>query len=219
MKERDKLIIAIVAVVLIIIVVIGATYAYWQWSSNTAQRTNVSFTVPNSASVMGATLNGGGSSTVSNLAPAACTNGTYAFKKEVTLSYYNQTPSTADIKATLTLSNVSQPHSGTLRLNNLHYSLTTGTNAGNSCTSGTVVAGGSTSAFPAFTNGTKLLNAVTIKTAAANSGTSASPLSETYYLWIWIDSGDNGSNTGGTVTDPMQDLSFTLTWTGSMVQS
>ena len=219
MKERDKLIIAIVAVALIVIVVVGATYAYWQWSSNTAQRTNVAFTVPGSNSMMGATLNGGGSATVSNLAPAACTNSTYAFKKTVTLTYYNQMPQAADIKATLTLSNVSQPHSGTLRLSNLHYSLTTGTNAGNSCTSGTVVAGGSTSAFPAFTNGTKLLDNVTIKTAAANTGTASQPQSATYYLWIWIDSEDNGSNTGGTVTDPMQDLSFTLTWTGSMVQS
>lgn len=220
MKERNKLIIAIIAVVLIIIVVIGATYAYWQWSTNTAQRTNIKFNVVGSVSnLMGANLNGGGSATVSNLAPAACTNATYAFKKQVTLTYYNQTSQNADIKATLTLSNVNQPHSGTLRLNNLHYSLTTGSNAGNGCTSGTVVAGGTSSAFPAFTNNTKIIDNVTIKTATAGQGTSASPLSETYYLWVWIDSADNGSNTGGTVTDPMQDLSFTLTWTGTMVTS
>ena len=213
MKERNKLIIAIVAVVLIIVVVIGATYAYWQWSTNTNQATNVKFTVPTQDELLGATLNGGGSTTVSNLAPAACTNATYAMKKQITLTYYNQTSQTASVKGTLTVSNWSQPHTGTLRLNKLHYALTTGTNGGTGCDKGTVLAGGTTSSF--VTSGA-LINNVEIKSVPARTGTKAAPKSETYYLWVWIDSTDNGSNTGSTVTDPMQDLSFTLTWTGSI---
>lgn len=213
MKERNKLIIAIIAVILIIAVVIGATYAYWQWSTNTTQATNVKFTVPTQDKLLGATLNGGGSTTVSNLAPAACTNSTYAMKKQISLSYFNQTSQTASIKATLTVSNWTQPHTGTLRLNNLHYALTTGTNAGNGCDKGTVVAGGSSSSF--VTSGA-LINNIEIKSASAGTGTSTEPATETYYLWVWIDKNDTGSNTGSTVTDPMQDLSFTLTWTGSI---
>ena len=213
MKEKNKLIIAIVAVILIIVVVIGATYAYWQWSTNTAQATNVKFTVPTQDELLGATLNGGGSITVSNLAPAACTNGSYAMKKQISLSYFNQTSQTASIKATLTVNNWVQSHPGTLRLNHLHYALTTGANAGTGCDKGTIVAGGTSSSF--VTSGA-LIDNVEIKSVPAGTGTAASPATETYYLWVWIDSTDTGSNTGSTVTDPMQDLSFTLTWTGTI---
>lgn len=218
MVETRKLIGAIVGIVAFIALIVGATLAYWQWTTNSTQRTNIKFNVVSSLDeLMGANLDGGGSITVSNLAPASCTNSSYAMKKQVTLTYYNLTSQNASIKGTLTLSNPHQEHSGTLRLNNLHYALTTGDNAGDSCTSGTIVAGGANSAFPAFTNGTKIINDIQLKLASPNSGTPQAPLSETYYLWVWIDSMDNGSNVGSTVTDPMQDLSFTLTWTGRMV--
>lgn len=211
--DKKKLIGTIIGVVAFAALIAGATYAYWQWSTNTAQATNVKFTVPTQDKLLGATLNGGGSTTVSNLAPAACTNSTYAMKKQISLSYFNQTTQTASIKATLTVSNWVQPHTGTLRLNNLHYALTTGTNAGDGCDKGTVVTGGSNSSF--VTSGA-LINNIEIKSAPAGTGTSTEPATETYYLWVWIDKNDNGSNTGSTVTDPMQDLSFTLTWTGSI---
>lgn len=214
--EAKKLIGAIIGVIAFIALIAGATFAYWQWTSNSAQRTNIKLNVASSVP-MGASLDGGGSIQVANLAPASCTNSTYALKKEITLTYYNETPQNASIRGTLTLSNPHQAHAGTLRLNNLHYALTTGTNAGNSCTSGTIVVGGNNSAFPAFTNGTKIINDIQLKVAQANSGTAQNQLTETYYLWVWIDSSDNGSNVGSTVTDPMQDLSFTLTWTGRMV--
>ena len=218
MVETRKLIGAIVGIVAFIALIAGATLAYWQWTTNSAQRTNIKLNVIQGLEeLMGANLDGGGSITVSNLAPASCTNSSYAMKKQVTLTYYNLASQSASIKGTLTLSNPLQVHSGTLRLNNLHYSLTTGDNAGDSCTSGTIVAGGANSAFPAFTNGTKIINDIQLKLASPNSGTPQVPLSETYYLWVWIDSMDNGSNVGSTVTDPMQDLSFTLTWTGRMV--
>ena len=218
--DTKKLIGAIIGIIAFGALIAGATFAFWQWSTNTSERTNVSFNVVNSVNdLMGANLDGGASVTVSNLAPASCTNTMYAMKKEITLSYYNQTSQNANINATLTLSSPHQEHSGTLRLNNLHYALTTGENASDSCTSGTVLAGGATSSFPAFTNGTKIINNLTIKTVSANTGSKSSPLNETYYLWVWIDANDTGSNTGSTVTDPMQELSFTLTWTGDMIAS
>ena len=103
MKERNKLIIAIIAVALIVIVVVGATYAYWQWTSNSAQNTAVTFTVPNKDAQLSASLKGGGSTTVNNLAPAACTNSTYAMMKPLLLTYANNTDQTARVKATLTI--------------------------------------------------------------------------------------------------------------------
>ena len=213
MKKRNKIIIAIVAVLLITVAVVGATYAYWSWSTNTTQRTIVNFTVPTQDNQLSASLAGGGTTTVSNLAPAACTNGTYAMKKTLTLTYKNLTTQSAVVKGTLTVSNWNQPHTGTLRLNNLHYALTTGTAGGDNCNAGTnrtLLAGGANSTF--VTSGA-LINDITLK---SNIAANTSSGSETYYLWVWLDSNDNGSNSGATVTDPMQDLTFTLTWTGTI---
>ena len=65
MKDRKKLIIAIVAVLIIIVLVGGATFAYWTWVTNTAQQTNVSFVVnqSNLEGDMYATLEGGNGTT------------------------------------------------------------------------------------------------------------------------------------------------------------
>ncbi len=215
MKERDKIIIAVVAVLLITVAVVGATYAYWQWTTNTTQQTAVTFTVPNKDDQLSASLAGGGTTTVSSLAPAACTNATYAMKKEMTLTYKNLTTQPASVKATLTVSNWTQPHTGTLRLNKLHYALTTGSAGGSGCDAGTnrtLVAGGSSSSF--VTSGA-LINNIEIKAVPANTAQD----SQTYWLWVWIDSSDNGSNSGSTISDPMQDLSFTLTWSGSIANT
>ena len=211
MKERTKYIIAIIAVISIIVVVIGATYAYWQWSTNSNEEVNVIFNTGNSVPIT-AYINGNGTTTVSNLLPAACTNQTYALQKEVVLTYENLTPQPAIVKATLTVSNWNQPHSGTLSLNKLHYALTTGTAASGGCNAGTnrtLVTGGSNTSF--VTSGA-LINDVQILSVPANTART----SKTYYLWVWLDSSYEGTNSGSAVTDPMQDLTFTLTWSGTM---
>lgn len=203
MKERNKIIIAIVIVIAIIAVVVGATYAYWQWQTSAEQQTDVSFTVQNDLS---ATLIGGGTTAVSNLAPAACTNSTYAFKKEILLNYQNGTSQAAKVNATLTVSGFNQPHSGSLDLSKLHYVLNT---SSENCTSGSILAGGTNSSF--VKNGA-LINNLKIKdNIAANSSGS-----QNYYLWVWIDKNYTSMNTGNTISDPMQDLTFKLTWSGSI---
>ena len=212
MKERNKLIIAIIAVVLIIIVVVGATYAYWQWTTNTDQQTTVEFSVPTTDEQLSASLDGGAQITVSDLAPSACTNQTYAMKKAVTLTYKNLTTQTASIKANIAVSNWNQTHSGSLDLSKLHYALTRGSDAGSNCTAGInreLVAGGLTSTFVSSGN---LIDNVEILSVPANTSQST----ETFYLWVWIDPDYNGTNTGNTISDPMQDLTFTLTWSGEI---
>ena len=88
MKDRKKLIIAIVAVLIIIVLVGGATFAYWTWVTNTAQQTNVSFVVNQSdlEGEMYATLEGNGTTTATNLKPATC-NGSNAIVKTITIKY------------------------------------------------------------------------------------------------------------------------------------
>jgi len=211
MKERNKLIIAIVAVLLIIIAVGGATYAYWSWSSTTAQKTNVTFTVNQSTleGQMYAKLDGGGATTINNLAPvSSCLNSTYAVKVPVTLKYKNATTNPAFIMADLTISSFSAPH-GTPDsddLKHLHYALTT---SSSSCTSDLIKSG----TFSA-TSGTLISdNGLGTGTIAANTTTEQS---KTMYLYIWIDSAYTHTNTGSAITDPLQDISFTLTWSGTI---
>ena len=74
MKDRKKLIIAILATLTIIVLVGGATFAYWTWVTNTAQQTNLGFVLEDEdlEGKMYATLEGNGTTTATNLKPATC---------------------------------------------------------------------------------------------------------------------------------------------------
>ena len=210
MNERNKLIMAVVAVMMIVAVVVGSTYAFWQWSTNSSQSTTVNFTVPTGDQQLSASISGGTIS-VSRLAPTACTTAkhAYAMSQPLTVTYKNQTTQTASLKATLAVSGWTQPHTGTVDLSKLHFTLSKGSSAGSNCTSGTIVKGGSSSSFVSTGN---LINNEEILSVPANTAET----SETWYLWVWIDSSYSGGNSGSAVTDPMQDLSFTLTWSGTI---
>ena len=51
---------------------------------------------------------------------------------------------------------------------------------------------------------------LTITTDATNGNTATTK--RTYDVYVWLDSGYTFTNTGNSVTDPMQDLAVTLTW-------
>ena len=82
-KNNKNLILSIVAVTLIAALVVGGTYAYWTWVSNTAQRTNVGFTVVGGRDDKYADLDGDASTSVTNIKPAPCTVTTFAVVKTV----------------------------------------------------------------------------------------------------------------------------------------
>ena len=42
---------------------------------------------------------------------------------------------------------------------------------------------------------------------------------QTYYLYIWLDSSYEHTNTGSVNSDPMQGLSFTTQWSGTIAQN
>lgn len=221
MKERNKLIIALVAVALIIVAVVSATYAWWTWTTNSSEQTTVSFTVPDGSTLLNASLNGG-TLTVDKLAPvSSCTNTHgYAKKATVILTYTNNTTAAAKIYGTLKVTNFTSPH-GTptaTDLSHLHFALTT---SSSSCTSNFV--DGKQSAQTAATgtfsgktaNNSALFTDLELKsniTAGTTNGT------QTMYLYVWLD-GDYSytQNVGsGNVNDPMEDISFTLTWSGTI---
>lgn len=217
MKDKNKLIIAIIAVVLIAIVVVGATYAYWSWSTGTNEQTNVTFSVPSGSTLLSATIDGGTMS-VSKLAPTSCGNSTYGSKATVTLKYTNQSSATAYVTGTLTVKNFTKPHgttSGTIKptaadLGFLKYSLRTGDS---SCTTGTELASGDFAALYNKTTGVIMTNAVLEKNIASG----VSNKTKTMHLYVWLDKAYGYENVGSNnVTDPMQDLSFTISWSGSI---
>lgn len=212
MKERKKIIIALTAIALILIIAGGSTFAYWYWTTATNEQTTVNLIVSNNeiqnrlnATISGTTQN------ITNMIPvASCTNSTYAIKKEITLTYKNDTDNEAIVRGTLTVSNFTSPHGtpNTSALGHLHYAVTT---SSTNCTTDAIT--GASGTFG--TRNGALFNNVTLLSGIP--AYTATPQTRTYYLWVWIDSGYEHTNVGsGVVSDPMQDISFDLTWSGTI---
>ena len=217
MKEKNKIIIAIVAVVAIVLIVVGATYAYWQWTTNSAQESTVNLVVPTADQQLKATLTGA-DTTVANLAPTNNCTGTYTMTKKITITNLNQTQQAASLKLTLKISSWTQSITGTADTTKLHYALT---ESATNCTTAAEGVSGYVGTFPANAGvNTVLINNLELKTVPAGTTSTSTNYSKDYYLHVWLDSTytNTGSlmNEGNTINDPMQNLSFTLTWTGSI---
>lgn len=224
MKDSKKLIISIIAVIIIIIIVAGGTYSYWVWVSADADRTNISFSV-NQTTIEGtlnANINGNAnvSSTDATLKPATCTSAN-AIKKTVTIKHFNSTVQNATVTANLNVTAYTlrdaayRPTSE--QLNSLKYVLTT---SSSNCTTGVVKTGD----FSALTFASGNKNATNLPVTLfsqtfASPAEMSTPATQTYYLWVWLDSAYTHINTGTTNSDPMQGFSFTATWSGQIAQN
>lgn len=221
MKDRKKLIIAILATLIIIVLVGGATFAYWTWVTNTAQQTNVSFVVNQSdlEGEMYATLEGNGTTTATNLKPATC-NGSNAIVKTITIKYLNKTVQAATVSATLSVTAFTARSASYLpsstNLGYLKYALTTDSS---SCTSNVQKSGSFNGlTFSSTVTPTNLPLTLFTQTFTASANMSAEG-TQTYYLYIWLDSSYEHKNIGSVNSDPMQGLSFTTQWSGTIAQN
>ena len=214
MKEKNKLIIAILSVVLIVAVVVGATFAWWTWSSNAADNTNVTFTVTSGSDQLKAVLDADTTS-FTGMGPAANCKGTYAKKATVKLFYLNQTGFPATIASTLKLAaEPTSTHSGTINKAKINWALTSVDNA-TACTSGKTgyIASGTLEGKAA--NATLYSGDLGVGTIA--TGTAFANPNKTLYLYFWIDSSYNYNNNGNSVvTDPMQDMTIKVAWSGTI---
>lgn len=223
MKERNKLILAILVVAVIIVSVGGGTYAYFTWVTSTTQQTSVEFTVDQTT--LGGTLsakiigNGNVSNNDATFKPTTCTNSTNAIVKTVPITYLNSTVQSATVTATLkvtafNLRSTSYVPNST-KLGYLKYALT---ESATSCTTSPVQSG--TFNKVAFSNGLASNLPLTLFnqtiTAPANMSAEAT---KTYYLWIWLDSGYTHENVGDVNSDPMQGFSITAQWSGTIAQN
>lgn len=213
MKEKRKtLVISITIVVLIIFTVAGATYAYWTWITSKNEQTDLILSVDQTSQKgkLNARINGAVQN-VSKLIPvSSCTNENYVIKKPIILTYTNTTENNAIVKGTLTVSNFVSPN-GKPNENALKYIKYAVTKNADNCT--TDIIDGMSGSFNT-TNG-NLFSNITLKDNILEKNTIE--MNETYYLWVWLDKNYSYQNIGNNeTTDPMQDISFTLSWTGEI---
>ena len=175
--NKEKRIAIILVISSIILTVIGATFAYWRWEITNAQKTVVDFTV---GSGFSCSADGGGSITSREkfLAPAACTNPTYAFQRTVKV---NATTGTKPVYLNMWLK-VNLIGSELANSDYFNYALTT---SDQGCDQGTIVASGT---FKGATQNStfNLLEDKEYLTTTSN---------DTYYLYIWLDADETNNNT------------------------
>ena len=199
--DKEKKISIILISLAIVFTIIGSTFAYWSWTTNSAQQTAVNFTVTSGFSC---SADGGGNITSNDkmLAPAACTNTTYAIQRTVTVSP-TITQNGLDIYLDLWLK-VNSIGEGLAASDNFKYALTT---SSSSCTTGVVATGN----FNGATTNTQK----TLLHEKKYSTTTTDP----YYLWIWLDAAETDSATqnqtfdielGGSCTDEGPNYVYTV---------
>ena len=186
-NKNNKTIALIVMLMLVLALIIGGTYAYWVWNSNNIVSVNVTTNLGST----GLTLNVE-SATNNKLAPASCTNSSYANKQVIKITRYNDTSFPASVTLTLKLTSFKWTHAkpSDADLNHIHYALVNSTGS-SSCTTGTVQATGNGGTFNGTTMGNSAGSAVDLDKTLITwnyeipiGGTSSSPaLPETYYLY------------------------------------
>ena len=188
MDNKNKTII-ILSILTIIFMIMGGTLAYFNWQSSSEQNTAVTFTV---ASGFSCSADGGGSinNNSGTLAPASCTNSTYAFQRTIKANVINNRG--ANIYLDMWL-NVNSIDSGLANSSNFKYALTTDPE---SCTTDVVSEG--------TFKGTKANDKVYILEGKSYPVTTNN---DTFYLYVWLDAAETSSST--------QNQNFSLTLGGS----
>ena len=170
---KNRKIITIFLILTIIFTLSGGTLAYLNWRS--ASNTAVTFTVEPSFSCA---ADGGGNITSSQvmLAPSSCTNSTYAIKRTVKVM-----PTVKNGKVYMDLwLNINKLDTGLKNSDNFNYVLST---SSTSCDEGVVASGN----FYGKEVGNKIL--------LLSDKKYLSTATETYYLYIWLDSAEESTET------------------------
>ena len=189
--DKKKKVMGVLIALTIIFTVIGSTFAYLSWSSSEEQKTNVTFTKEAGYSC---SANGGGNITESDviLMPTIVNDSTTAYyiKRTVTVNP-SITDSILPVYMDLWL-DINTLGEGLSNSDNFMYAFTT---SSTSPTTGVVSSGN----FKGLITGNKVYLLLGKKYTKTTT--------ETYYLWIWLDSSETSSDT--------MNQSFSLTLNGS----
>ena len=172
-KDKNKLILSIVAVVLVIVLIAGGTFAWWTWTS--ANNTDVNFTIGGGSM----TIDGGGDITAQKMVPTASCNGSYAIVRTVKVTAKNETNTSMTAKVNLDLTGLPSA----LKIANMKYFISESSSATCKTPTGTFASSGNS------------LQIETFPVAAAT--TTATTVNKTYYLYIWLDSAETSTATQG----------------------
>ena len=171
MKNRN--ILTILLVLTIIFTIMGGSLAYYNWQTSESQKTVVTFTIENEFSC---SADGGGNISSVNIAPTTCT-GSYALKR--TIKAMPKLSVASPIYMDLWL-DINEIGTGLSNSNNFKYALTT---SDTSCETGLVTSG-------TFT-GTKAGDKISLLSSQKYTQT----MTDTYYLYIWLDSAETSTET------------------------
>ena len=177
--ENNKKALIIVTIFGLIIAIIGGTLAYWRWQSSEAQKTVVNFTIEGDFSCA---ADGGGEITSGsiNLIPTEVndnTTGNYVKREVKVMPTINKDGKTIYMDLWLDIKSISANLSSS---NNLMYILNT---SGTDKDIGVITSGN----FNGKSTGDKI--------ELLNSKEYSATVTETYYLWIWLDAKETSSST------------------------
>ena len=168
--NKQKKIIIILFVLAIVFTILGATFAYWNWQASASDKTEVTFTVEN-----GFSCGADGGETITSqqkilMPTTSCTNETYAYQQEIKTSVTNNRSGSIYMNLWLDIKNIGQG------LSNSQYFRYALTSQANDCEHNILSEG----TFTGSATGDKinLLEGTEYQTSGSN----------TYYLYIWIDS-------------------------------
>jgi len=193
--DKNKRIIIIVSITILILSIVGGTLAYWSWRTTDAQKTNITFTITSDFSC---SADGGGDITSGsiNLVPtvvSSTTTGNY-IKREIKVTpTINTTGKTVYMDLWLDIKTLGTGLSNT---DYFKYSFTTGAS---SSEDGVVYSG----------NFRGLVANNRVRLLLDKEYTSS--VTDTYYLWIWLDAEETDSDT--------MNQSFSLSLNGNCTDS
>ena len=213
-EKIEKLLVSIVAVIVlgIIVVSVTATYAWWTWHTSNDERTIVNFNVPDGNNQLSAILDAD-STNFTGLSSASGCSSDYASMATITLYYENLTQSNAFLETDLSLDSITNSHTGIVDRSQIHWALSTEPKA--TCSTGYLTGGTGTLANK---DDGDVIYTGDLGVGTISSNTSMQ--STTLYLYVWIDSNYEHFNYGNSiVTDPMQDMTVKVTWSGTITNT
>ena len=177
--DKNKRIITILMILTIVFTIMGGTLAYWSWRTTDAQKTNITFTITSDFSC---SADGGGDITSGsiNLVPTVVSSTTTAnyIKREIKVTpTINTTGKTVYMDLWLDIKTLGSGLSGT---DYFKYSFTTGSSSPDD---GVVYSG----------NFRGLVKNNRVRLLLDKEYTSS--MTDTYYLWIWLDAEETDSAT------------------------
>ena len=177
--DKNKRIITVLMILTIMFTIMGGTFAYWSWRTTDAEKTNITFSITSDFSC---SADGGGDITSSdvNLVPTVVNDKTTAnyIKREVKLTpTINTTGKTVYMDLWLDIKTLGSGLSGT---DYFKYSFTTGASSPDD---GVVYSG----------NFRGLVKNNRVRLLLDKEYTSS--MTDTYYLWIWLDAEETDLDT------------------------